>query len=128
MNPVSYTHLDVYKRQDTGSHPAYEDKVLQDIETGSKYTKSVITQTETSTPNMINYLRSITNFSGDQKTKFDGNLAKQSLFERKPVFLFGSGHIVDKDGNITGKLGGHALSLIHIWIYSNKSAKTLKTQ
>ena len=27
---------------DTGSHPAYEDKVLQDIETGSKYTKSVI--------------------------------------------------------------------------------------
>ena len=85
---------------DTGSHPAYEDKVLQDIETGSKYTKSVITQTETSTPNMINYLRSMTNFSGDQKTKFDGNLAKQSLFERKPVFLFGSGHIVDKDGNI----------------------------
>lgn len=93
---------------DTGSHPAYEDKVLQDIETGSEYTKSVITQTETPTPNMINYLRSMTNFSGDQKTKFDGNLAKQSLFERKPVFLFGSGHIVDKDGNITGKLGGHA--------------------
>lgn len=92
----------------TGSTPFYEEKKLIDINTGKTYIKSVITQTTTPTVNTINYLRSMVNFSGDIKNKFNGNQAKQSLFERKPVFLCGSGHIVDNNGKIIRKGGGHA--------------------
>ena len=92
----------------TDSRPSYEEKELLDVNTGKKYKKSVITQTETPTINTINYLKSMVNFYGDQNNKFNGNLAKQSLFERKPVFLCGPGHIVDDNGKIIGNGGGHA--------------------
>ena len=92
----------------TDSRPSYEEKELLDVNTGEKYKKSVITQTETPTINTINYLKSMVNLYGDQNNKFNGNLAKQSLFERKPVFLCGPGHIVDNDGKIIGNGGGHA--------------------
>ena len=93
---------------DTESYPIYEDKELIDVYTGNKHTKSVITGTGTLTNNTINYIRKIVNFSGGNNSRFDGNLAKQSLFERKPVFLHGGGHMVDDNGNITGDAGGHA--------------------
>lgn len=93
---------------DTKSFPSYEDKKLTDVNTGNKYTKSVITGTGTSPSDITNYLRNIVNFSGNENNKFNGNLAKQSLFERKPVFLQGSGHMVDANGDIIGKAGGHA--------------------
>lgn len=92
----------------TDSHPSYEEKDLLDVNTGKTYKKSVITQTETPTINTINYLKSMVNFYGNQNNKFNGNLAKQSLFERKPVFLCGPGHIVDDNGKILGNGGGHA--------------------
>lgn len=92
----------------TASTPSYEEKELIDINTGNRYMKSVITQTTTSTVNTVNYLRNMANFSGDVNTKFNGNQAKQSLFERKPVFLCGSGHEVDDNGNIIKNIGGHA--------------------
>lgn len=93
---------------DTGSSPIREKKKLYDIDTDSEYTKDVITQTGTKPLDMVNYLRIMTNFSGNEKEKFNGSLAKQSLFERKPVLLCGSGHKVDKDGNIKEKAGAHA--------------------
>lgn len=92
----------------TDSKPSYEVKDIMDVNTGNTYKKSVITQTSTSIVNIINYLRNMVNFSGDQNNKFNGNLAKQSLFERKPVFLCGAGHVVNDNGNIIGKGGGHA--------------------
>ena len=64
----------------TDSRPSYEEKDLLDVNTGKTYKKSVITQTETPTINTINYLKSMVNFSGDKNNKFNGNLAKQSLF------------------------------------------------
>lgn len=91
----------------TDSKPSYEEKELADINTEQKYMKSVITQTETSPNNMINYLRTMTRFTGNERTKFNGNLAKQSLFDRKPVLLYGPHHNIDKNGNISGKEGGH---------------------
>ncbi len=93
---------------DTGSSPTREKKKLYDIDTDSEYTKDVITQTGTKPLDMINYLRTMTNLSGDERNKFNGNLAKQSLFERKPVLLYGSGHEINKDGNIIGEIGLHA--------------------
>lgn len=92
----------------TMSVPYREEKELIDIDTESKYTKSVITQTTTTTVDAVNYLRTMANFSGDGNYKFNGNQAKQSLFERKPVLLFGQGYEVDDDGNIIKKAGGHA--------------------
>lgn len=92
----------------TASTPYYEEKELINIDTESTYTKSVITQTTTLTVNAVNYLRTMVNFSGDENYKFNGNQAKQSLFERKPVFLCGYGHKVDDNGNIIKDAGGHA--------------------
>ena len=92
----------------TASEPFYEEKELLDINTETKYKKSVITQTTTTTINTVNYLKSMVNLSGDQNTKFNGNLAKQSLFKRNPVFLCGQGHILDTNGNIVRAGGGHA--------------------
>lgn len=91
-----------------GSEPFYEEKMLFDINTEQKYKKNVITQTSTPVINTINYLRNMVNFSGDQNNKFNGILAKQSLFEKKPIFLCGQGHVVDNNGKIIRKSGGHA--------------------
>lgn len=93
---------------DTGSSPLFEEKTLIDIDNDIEYVKPVITQTTTPTINTINYLRNYTYFSGDINNKFNGNQAKQSLLERKPVFLCGSGHIVNNKGQIIRKAGGHA--------------------
>lgn len=92
----------------TLSSPYREEKELIDIDTESKYNKFVITQTTTTTVDAVNYLRTMANFSGDEKYKFNGNQAKQSLFERKPVLLFGQGYEVDKNGDIIKKAAGHA--------------------
>lgn len=92
----------------TESVPYKEEKELMDVNTGKTYKKSVITQTTTPTINTINYLRGMVNFSGNENYKFNGDQAKQSLFERKPVFLCGSGHIIDNNGNIIRQGGGHA--------------------
>ena len=92
----------------TESYPIYEERKIIDVYTGSTYMKSVITQTGTNTINTINYIRNMANFSGDQNYQFNGNQAKQSLFERKPVFLLGSGHYLNEDGSIKGDAGGHA--------------------
>ena len=79
-------------------------KDLLDVNTGKTYKKSVITQTETPTINTINYLKSMVNFYGNQNNKLMQS-SKQSLFERKPVFLCGPGHIVDDNGKILGNGG-----------------------
>lgn len=92
----------------TESYPFYEEKELIDVDTERKYIKSVITQTNTPTINIVNYLRSMANFSGNEGYRFNGNQAKQSLFEKKPVLLCGSGQIVDDNGNILRQAGGHA--------------------
>lgn len=92
----------------TMSVPGYEEKELIDIDTESKYKKKVVTQTETTPVNLVNYLRTMANFSGDENYKFNGSQAKQSLFERKPVLLSGQGYKVDSIGNIKEKAGGHA--------------------
>lgn len=104
---------------DTESTPIYDDRELIDVNTGNKYIKSVITGTGTPPSNIPKYLRNIVNFSGNENNKFNGNLAKQSLFERKPVFLQGSGHMVDANGNIIGKAGGHAWLIDGVVITKN---------
>ena len=107
--------------EETATTPVYETKTLKD-KNGSLYEKSVITGTETSVPNIISYMRKMAVFSGDENTRFDANLVKQSLFDKKPVFLFGMGHYIDSNHNIIEDAPGHGW-LIDGYIMTKRSGQ-----
>lgn len=107
--------------KETASTPAYETKTLKD-KNGALYEKSVITGTETSVPNTISYIRKMAVFAGDENTRFDANLAKQSLFDKQPVFLFGMGHYIDSNHNIIEDAPGHGW-LVDGYIMTKRSGQ-----
>lgn len=117
------TNLLAQIAEETNSTPAYEIKTLID-ENGNKYEKKVITGTETTVSNTINYIRKRAIFSGDENTKFNIFTAKESLFDKKPVFLFGQGHFLDNNGNIVDEDNkpGHAW-LIDGFIVTKKTGQ-----
>ena len=57
--------------------------------------KNVIISTETKSGDMLDYIRKAATFSGDKNTVFNAESARQSLFAKKPVLLFGNGYYVD---------------------------------
>lgn len=90
----------------TGIRTGYDEDLNKvDIE--------VIVSTGTIPQNMLDYLKTMTNYSGARK--FDPNLAKQSLQDLKPVLLYGIGHFVnDKHESI--KEDSYNYTPGHAWL------------
>lgn len=78
----------------TKSYPLYKEMEVYD-ENINLVRKNVIISTETKSGDMLDYIRKAATFSGDKNTVFNAESARQSLFAKKPVLLFGNGYYVD---------------------------------
>lgn len=84
----------------TKSFPVYREMEVYD-ENINLVRKNVIISTDTKSGNMLDYVRKMATFSGDKNTVFNAESARQSLFAKKPVLLFGNGYYVNDSFQIT---------------------------
>lgn len=78
----------------TRSFPNYVDFNTYD-EDNNPIIKRGIASTSTPTEGMLEYLQTMTTYSGS--TGFNPELAKQSLQNYNPILLYGNGHYVDNN-------------------------------
>ena len=79
----------------TRSFPNHVDFNTHDDEDNNPIIKRGIASTSTPTEGMLEYLQTMTTYSGS--TGFNPELAKQSLQNYNPILLYGNGHYVDNN-------------------------------
>lgn len=85
----------------TRSFPNYVDFNTYD-EDNNPIIKRGIASTSTPTEGMLEYLQTMTTYSGS--TGFNPELAKQSLQNYNPILLYGNGHYVDNNRLLSQKI------------------------